>query len=132
MTDEQWQKVANRLATPFMPVHLMVDGYKLTLEVHQEKPLKFVIVPFVNGWSKGEWLINKTEEAKRFFRLVKRPVYSPSQKKKLTKGFSKTNLKKYFPDINRSVEYYNSFWPSFAPLKRHLIANNKSIELLED
>lgn len=132
MTEDQWKVVANRLASPFIPVKLMVDGYKITLEVKQEKPLKFVIVPFVNGWFKGEWLLNKTEEAKRFYRLVKRPAYSPSEKKRLTRGFTKASVKKYFPDLDRTVEYYSGAWPSFAPLKRHLIANNKSIELLED
>lgn len=132
MTDGQWKLVANRLASLFMPVKLMVDGYELTLEVRQEKALKFVIVPFVNGWFKGEWLLNQTEEAKRFYRPVKRPVLSPSKKKKLTHGLSKASVKKYFPDLDRTLEYYSGYWPSFAPLKRHLIANNMSIELLED
>lgn len=31
--------------------------------------------------------------------------------------------------FDKSWTTYEPYWPSFAPLKRHLIANNKVIEL---
>lgn len=131
MTKDEWLKVEQALSSPFGHIKLVVDGYDLTLEVRRLTALKYVILPFVNGWAKGEWLRDKTEEARRFYRPVKRRLYSPAQVKKMTKGLSKSAVKRYFPGLDKVIEHYTFEWPSFAPLKRHLIANNTVIELKE-
>lgn len=131
MTKDQWLAVKAALSTPWGVVKLDVDGYELTLQVKQIKPLKFAIVPYVNGEIKGIWLTGDNEEGRRFMRPVKVAVFKPAEKKRMTKGLSKANIKKYFGDIDKTFTVIECLWPSFDPLRRHLIANNKEIELLE-
>lgn len=131
MTKDQWLEVKSALSTPFGRVKLKVDGYDLALYVEQVKPLKYSIVPYVNGEFKGEWLSGKFEESKRFMRPVQVAVFKPAEKARMCKGLSKKLIKEFFGDINKTFTSYRWDWPSFDPLRRHLIANNKEIELLE-
>lgn len=129
MTKDEWLLVKNQLSHPWGSAKLRVDGYELTLQVEQIKPLKFAIMFFVNGVRKGEWMQGKAEESKRFCRPVTKALYSPAKKKAMTKGVSKANIKKYAGWIETTYSFWELYWPTFAPLQRHLIANNKVIEL---
>lgn len=131
MTKDQWLAVKSALSTPWGTVKLKVDGYDLTLIVKQIKPLKFSIVTYVNGEFKGIWLKGDSDESKRFMRPVKVAVFKPAEKKRMTKRLSKTNIKRYFGDLDKTFTVFDWLWPSFDPLRRHLIANNKVIELVE-
>jgi len=131
MTAEDWKKVENVLCSPYGRAVLAVDGYVLTLEVRATKPLRFVIVFYVDGWMKGEWALKDCEERRRFFCPKQSSIHSPRSKAKLKKGFSKRAVAKYFPDLDKKFTWHSPAWSSFAPLKRHLVANNKNIELKE-
>ncbi len=132
LTKDQWQELEQRLSHSFGTAHLMVDGYKLSLQLAKEKPnsLKYVILWFCNGGFEGKWLLQDCEERRRFARAAKTYVWSPNERARLTKGFTKKALEKHFPDINKTITVYNWHWRSFKPFMRHLLANNKSIELL--
>ena len=130
MTKDEWAELERELSSMYGNAELTIDGYTVTFQTGL-CDRRLVIAVYVNGWMKGEWLVKKTEECKRFFRPVVTSLFKPSDKKRLTKGFNKTMIKKYFPDIDKKGEYYSSHWLSFAPLKRHLIANNKSIVLVK-
>lgn len=131
MTKDEWLQVQDKLSHPWGSVKLTVDGYALALEVRQVKTLKFVIMVFVNGVCKGEWCKGEADEAKRFCRPVKKFLYSPAEKKAVLKGKSKAQIKTISEllGLDKSWTSYDLYWPSFAPLKRHLIANNQRIEL---
>jgi hypothetical protein len=131
MTAEEWKKVEAALQSPYGRAVLAVDSYELTLQVQQLKPLKFAIGFYVDGWFKGEWLTSDCEERRRFCRRMESAVYSPAQRAKITKGFSKRNVAKYFPDMAKKFTWYSNAWSSFGALKRHLVANNQQIELKE-
>ena len=133
MTKDQWLQVQAKLNLPWGSVKLTVDGYALALEVTQIKPLKYVIMVYVNGVCKGEWCKGEADEAKRFCRPVTKYLYSPAKKKALLKGKSKAQIKTISEllGLDKSWTFYDLYWPSFATLKRHLIANNKSVELME-
>lgn len=131
MTKDEWLQVQDKLSHPWGSVDLTVDGYALALQVRQVKPLKYVIMVYVDGVFKGEWCKGEADEAKRFLRQVKIYLYSPAKQKALLKGLSKTQAKlraEHF-GFDKSWSHYDPCWPSFGPLKSHLIANNKSIEL---
>lgn len=130
MTKEQWLAVKNALSTPWGVAKLKVDGYALTLQVSQRAPLKFSIYPYVNGVFKGEWLSGEFEEYKRFMRPVQIGVFKPAEKARLKKGLSKKLLKEMSWDLDKTFTVFHWDWPSFDPLRRHLIANNKVIELV--
>jgi hypothetical protein len=131
ITDEQWKEVENKLAAPWGSAGLAVDGYDLRLEVRLIATRRYGIVPFVNGHHRGAWLLRNEvrewpEEARRFLPLRRRCLYTPAQLKRVrSKKVEKALRAQMF-------EYRSSYWTSFAALKRHLIANNKSIELVPD
>lgn len=129
MTNDDWKAVEKELSYVFGSVELLIDGFTVVLKVEQSGNLKFAIHPYVNGFFKGEWLTQKTEQCTRFMRPVQVAVYKPSEVKRLTQKLSKSAVKECFPNIDKKFTYYQWGWPSFAPMKRHFIANNKSIEL---
>jgi hypothetical protein len=129
MTPKDWAWVEFSLRGPFGFADLLIDGYEVRLEVKQVGVLKFEIVPFVNGAIKGAWLLEDCEERRRFLRPVHKSVWTPAKKKAMTKGLSKKLVRQYFPRIDEKLTLYTFGWPSFGPLKRHLIKNNTSIEL---
>lgn len=131
MTPEEWKKVEQALDLPYGRAELLIDGYEVVLTVVQIKR-RLEILLYINGWHRGEWLTKDCEERRRFMRPVKYPAWTASQKAKLTKGFTKKQLKVFMPDLDKVLICYHPYWPSFGPLKRHLIAHNKSIELKQE
>lgn len=131
MNKENWLKVEEALSHPYGFAKLKCDSYNLTLVVQQTKALKFEIGFYVDGYFRGIFLTQDCEERRRFCCPHQASVYSPASRAKITKGVSKRNVSKWFPDIDKKFTYYGSHWSKFAPLKRHLIANNEVIELLE-
>lgn len=128
MTKAEWDQLKADLSHAYGHAELLVDGFKLTLSVQAVKPLKYEIVPYVNGVFEGKWCLDKTEEAVRFMRPVKISLYKPAFKKKITKGLSQKRIKEIFPDIDKVGVYYVWGWPVFSSFKAHLIKNNQSIE----
>lgn len=131
MIKEDWIELEKRLSYPFGNAKILADGFTVSLQVHQHK-MRLVIVPYVNGFIKSAWISTKSEECIRFFRPLKVSLYKPSEIKRLTAGFGKKSVLKHFPGLHEKGTYYTHEWNSFPTLKRHLIANNKSIQLLRD
>ena len=131
MTPQQWKFVEDRLMPPYGQVHLLIDDYKVTLQVGFVGKMKFEIMVYVNGFAKGEWLMNDCEERRRFLRPRRIAIHKPSSRARLTKGLSAKMDKEYFPTLNKTFIVYDLLWPSYGPLKRHLIKHNQSIELVD-
>lgn len=134
MTNEQWAKVDEGLKRQFHEVKLKCDDYEVALHLAQIGQFKLGIEVFVNGWFRGEWFVtdNPSEEARRFFPSHYINRYS-AKEKKLYKKMGKDLLKRLnITDLNARREYKGFCWTSFPALKRHFIANNKNIELIEE
>lgn len=129
ITKEQWAALEQELSSVFGTAELAIDGHAVALQVQKDK-MRLVISVFVGGWMKGEWLVKKTEEATRFCRPVKVSLFTPARKKSIAKGFSKSAIKKYFPEFDKKGVYYSSAWLSFGAMKRHLIKNNTLISVV--
>jgi len=132
MTPGQWKEVEAKLNHPWGEARLRVDGYELTLQVQAVAALRYAIIPFVNGFNRGVWLSKNEagewcEEARRFLPLKKLYLYNRAKlaKLKLPKTMKEEMASKH-------IEARGPYWTSFAALKRHLIANNESIELAQD
>lgn len=130
MTKDEWKALEMELSFAYGNAKLRIDGFEVNFQVRQDK-MRLVICVFVNGWMRGEWLVKKTEEATRFCRPVTHSLYSPAQIKKLTAGMRKSSIKSWMSRLEKKFVIYTSFWLSFSALKRHLIANNKQIELVD-
>jgi hypothetical protein len=130
MTSQDWKEVEKRLKSFYYIVKLNCDGYKVDLVLEQVSTMKNSIMVYVNGKFKGEWLVNDCEERRRFLRPVLKYVYSAKWRASMKK--KPKWLQKEFPDTNKTYTYYTPYWLSFGALKRHLIANNHSIELIRE
>jgi hypothetical protein len=134
MTEQDWKKVETALSSPYGRISLQCDEFKLTLKVVQTGPLRFAIFPFVNDEHKGEWGSRYCEERRRFFCPEKKYVNSPTMRtaiKELRASAKKLNVPNMkLPDPDETITVYTPFWTDFKKLKRHLIANNKQIDLI--
>lgn len=128
MTKEEWESVERKLCYPGAGVRLKIDGYNVTLQVMRDK-MKMVIAIYVNGYIKGEWLMEDSDIRRKFYRCSKHSLLTAAEKKKLARK-SKSVQK----EVQERATYYSfsAYWNSFRSLKRHLIKNNESIELCEE
>lgn len=129
MTKEQWVEIEGYLCRPYGSAKLLIDGNRITLETVYVGSLKYEILVYIDGWSKSEWLTKDCEERRRFLRPCVHSLYSAKDIALLTKGYSKSELKNELPRWNQKFTSYSLSWPSFGPLKRHLIKHNQSISL---
>jgi hypothetical protein len=130
MTKDEWTALGEKLSYAYGSAKIVADGFEVSFQTQQDK-MRLVIAVYVNGWMKGEWLVNKTEEAIKFCRPVTFRLHRPSDVKKITAGIRKSTIKKLMPDLEKKGMYYTTHWLSFSALKRHLIANNQSITLVK-
>lgn len=130
MTPEQWQAVERAVSRPYGGADLVVDGYQVALRVEPLKGLRSTIVVYVNGMWKGEWLANDCEERRRFFRPVRVCYMNNKDYQSWRKVFGKKDADKRRENLRGC--YWLPDWPAFSRLKRHLVANNKSVELDAD
>ncbi len=130
-TEEQWKIVEEKLFGCFGMVKLLIDGYEVLLMIHRIGKMQLAIAVYINGQIKGEYLDKGSEESRRFYFLKKRYVMSLKYRQKV-KRLSKRVREGLILHEDDVVTYYYPWWTSFKSLRRHLIKNNESIELMED
>lgn len=130
MTKEEWKQAEETLKSFFSPVRLKADGYDVALCLERVGVYQNRIMVYVNGKFRWEWLSEECEERRRFCQKKMRSLLTAKQKadfRKLSKKQQKELAERY-----HSWEYaaYSPQWSSFGALKKHLTANNQSIELV--
>lgn len=129
MTKEDWKTVEEKWTRPYTSINFKVDGYDVSLQPVIYK-LKLVHTVYVNGWMKGIWLNTECEEGRRFYRPVTKFIFSAKQRK----TFLKICGKKRYSESNYDKKITSVYpdWVSFTAFKKHLIANNKEIILIQN
>lgn len=124
MTRDECRMVEQRLVFPGAQVELQCDAYRATLHVVRDK-MRMMVMVYVDGVWKGEWLLHDCQERRRFMRpVVHRPKpFTPKQVKLLGKKWCDEQRKK------QTGIYYMPSWPSTRALLRHLHKHNSSVEL---
>lgn len=130
MTKEDWNKVKEALESIFRIAKLRIDDYEVSIALRRYGVYKNVIAIYVNEKFEGKWLCEDCEERRRFCRKREKSLLSSKQKKNLSK-LSKKTQKELLMDRKTTFIYYEPYWTSFNSLKKHLIDNNKCIELIE-
>ncbi len=133
ITKEQWAEIEANLSCAWGSVELKIDGYTVNLVVEREKSLKYVVMTYVNGEWKGAWMSAEAEsdEAKRFFRKVSRYAFKPKVRAELIKLYGGKRCPKVeLARINRQVSYFSPVWSSVKDMRRNLVKNNHSLELV--
>lgn len=131
MTKDDWEQVKTALTNLYSIVYLKADGYEVALTLKRVSTYKNAIMIYVGGVFRGEWLAKDCEERRRFCQRSVRSLLSTKEKadfKKISTKQQKELMKRYH---NFTYDVYYSGWTSFVPLKKHLIANNQSIELVK-
>lgn len=126
---EQWAALEKELTGFLGRARLRVDGFELMLEVQKLGPLKYCVVPFVNGHWRGKWFLKQEdgqycEEARRFFPLRSVFLWKKKQRRMIARLMGKE-------EANKKSEWRVGRWTSIPALRRHLLANNHHIEILE-
>ena len=127
MTAEEWKKVDEALTSVWSPyVHLKIDGYKVSLNLTQKSRFQNAIVVYINGEFRGKWLAEDCEIRRKFYCCKKRSAVTEKDFKeyKVRSKKAKQELKDKF-----SYDVYTPYWTNFEKMKKHFMANNKSIEL---
>jgi hypothetical protein len=132
MTPQEWQEVEERLKRLYGRVHLQVDQYHLTITLERVSQFRLALVIYIDGIFRFEWITSDCEERRRFFRPVKRFFNTPKQRANLKKMPQWLQKESKLFDPNAQLTVYYPDWTSFTALKRHLIKNNTSIELVKE
>lgn len=127
MTKEEWEYAEKRLYNTYSKLQLKVDDYDVSIVVEPLKPLKNVLVVYVNGEWKGKWLSEDCEERRRFYQKHTGNILSRKEQKRLAR-----EKKAVREAVGKTTyDWYSPYWTSFRSLKSHLLKNNKSIEFVK-
>lgn len=132
MTPEEWKQAESRLQYLHGQAKFVIDGYEVDVCLKQVSTYKNALMVYINGFFKGEWLVNDCEERRRFFAHKQKPVISNHEWEKMRRELKLTarEFKQFKAEHDEKVNYYYSHWTSFAAMKKHFIANNKDIHLV--
>lgn len=125
MTADDWKNAEEKL-NRYYAVRLSIDNYDVTLRI-VPNGMCLEIAVYVNGCINLSDIVNDTDIRRRFYQKHIKSILT-AKDKKLMRGISKAKRKEI--EENSKFSWYEPYWQSFRTLKRHLINNNKSIELV--
>lgn len=129
LNKEQKLFIIEQLNSQFKSVHLMCDGYEITLKMERYK-MKLVISIYINGCIKGAWGIKPEEHPESKFLAIRQKSYYPAKRKaEIIKAFGKREANKRF-DLDKKLEYKLPFFTTPQAALNHLIKVSDSIELI--
>lgn len=130
MTVAEWKQAETQTVRMFGGCKLLVDGYNLFIRMEPYDAYKNCIMIYLDGKPTYKWRGEDCEIRRRFCC----PVTSSAIRTKKQRDAFKKMSKKDQAAIKERMRftYYLPYWNSFASLKRHLIANNNSIELVKE
>ena len=129
MSPKDWATAEAELQSPWGLVELQCDQFKLALQVARVRNLQYTLTVFVDGYFTGVWCNaqHPCEEQRRFMRPRSFAAYKPTELQRMKSLFSAKQLREM---AAKRITFYAADWPSFKPLRRHLMANNQVITLL--
>jgi len=137
LTDDQWQRIDAALKHFMQSVELQIDGYQVVLCLERVSQFHNGITVHINGSFKGQWGVDFMnghgegfEIIRRFYPTRKRSVWTSEQKKQLVRIYGKRCAQKEH-GLDKTVEIPGAYWSNFNSLKRQLIKENHSIQLIE-
>lgn len=132
ITKEQWEQVETELSGSWGHVEMMIDGFKVNLRVERVKTFKYTIMTYVNGQWCGKWMMNDSEEGKRFFCPKSSFVHSTKTRTELIKIWGgKRCPKERQAEINKKHTMLMPSWNSVKTLRRHFEKNNKDLAVVK-
>lgn len=129
LTAAQWAAIEARLRVLYDPVQLACDGYVITLELRQVQRMRLGIVVLVEGRTPPNIQdhLGKTpsDVGRRFYPTHSSYFYDAAERPRIAKLLGRAEARKRF-------RWRGYWWTSFERLRRHLLANNSSIQWFDD
>lgn len=129
-------ELINSLSHAHGRARLVIDGQDVAFEVRLEKPLHYLILPFVDGSFQGKWLMRPDEsldDVGRFAQRLLRPrimkLYGPKRLKEFNLIRKRAGLALITKEQNEWSQ--PTFWRCPKALVRHLEKEFDSIEIVE-
>lgn len=131
LSKEQKDQAIGELSLPWGRVHLMCDGYRITLSVERYKGMSYRIMTYVNGVFEGKWCSSKGEyPEQKFMRKSVRPLCSAQKKARDEKLFGKRIVSKD-PWYTKKLTIYLPDWASGKAAINHLCKVCDSVQIAE-
>lgn len=129
LTKEQKKELEDRLTYVGGTVHLLCDGYRISLQVQYWKGLSCRVMTFINGEFKGAWFSAKEEiPEQQFLRKTAVSLIKPKDRAMAEKVFGKKQVAKN-PMYSRKFIQYHPDWASGKAAISHLVRACKSVEI---
>lgn len=127
MTKEEWKRIEDWWGTGPGFVEMSIDGHAVSLynRIDKDKMIVIVLV-YVDGYLRSTYSRTDNETGNRFYRRVKKALYSPREMKERARAFGKRNELAQ----QRYYEYNDCGWRSFKAFKKHITDHNKEISLV--
>lgn len=131
LSEEQRDKVIDRLSHPWGRAELMCDGYRITLAVERAKGMSYRVMTYVNGSFRGLWCSHKDEcPESKFLRRVVRPACPPRHKQEMEKIMGKRYIQKD-PYYSATFIHYMPDWASGKSALNHLCKVCDSVQVAD-
>lgn len=135
LTAEQWQEVEKRLSMQWGSIKLRCDGHEVFAVVKSDK-MKLVIVLYIDGWMKGEWLKDESEIGVKFFDKKTKYLSNRKERADALKNMNNkrlaSDLRSFFKRIYEAkYSYFSPVWTSAKSFCRHIRKTCTTIELME-
>ncbi|MBD5101472.1 MAG: hypothetical protein HDT27_02020 [Subdoligranulum sp.] len=135
MDKSEWDRAKEQLQQgwPCGLVTLVADGYEVTLRLQPVDLMRNGIVVFVNNKFRSRWLIEDSEERRRFLPQREIPAMNRKAREEWNKLPKRTRerLMQDGVDPNRTYTVYTSHWTSWGALVKHFEAHNADIRIKE-
>ena len=136
ITKEQWEEIEKTLSYPYQSVKLRCDGYEVHAVVKSDN-MKLVIVLYIDGWMKGEWLKDESEMGVKFFDRKTKYLSKPKERagafKQMNNKRLPSDLRAIFKRIYEAkYSYFSPVWTSARSFCRHIRKTCNEIELMEN
>lgn len=136
ITKEQWEEIEKSLSRPYGGVKLRCDGHDVSAIVMTDK-MKLVIEVYVDGFIKGEWLLNEHEIGVKFYEKKTKYTLRQKEREEARKNMNNKRLGKDLREMFKrhyedKFSYYLPSWTNAKSFCRHIRKTCKSIELIEE
>lgn len=132
ITKEQWDEIEVMLSGSIGRVELLIDGFKVTLQIERIKNLKYTIMTYVDEKFCGVWMAEDSVIGIRFYRPVSRFLHKAKFRAEMIKIYGgKRCPKAKLEEFNKKHTLLDPTWNNVKSMRRHFEKNNKDLSVVK-
>jgi hypothetical protein len=114
VTPQLWEKIENKLLSPYGTVELICDGHRVGVFVERYQGLSFRLVVYVDGYWRGEWMRNCPDHVRKVWRLRERFIHTKKERDRMKKHARSRDayLRKLAADADKKIGIRSPDWPN--------------------